>query len=226
MTQQRAEEVDLLAKGDAWGKPQPVLFFSDVLVIEELPGHLEGLTAGMEEVRLWDHQRGIEISSVVYKRNGLLVGQEMPHALAPLDVTVGGLDVTVGGREEPFAVRTRLGWMVSGPMGSRSPAQHAVVGLMECAYTDTRQEIQVRNLWELEVFNNNGSDEAESLEDKRVLALWSTKATRIDGKYQFPMPFRKEPPTLPDNKVLAERRLMALKKRLARDETLLHKLHQ
>ena len=45
----------------------------------------------------------------------------------------------------------------------------------------------------------------------------------VDGHYQVALPWRYDPPYLPNNKVVAERRGLLLKKRLLRDEAMLEK---
>ena len=45
----------------------------------------------------------------------------------------------------------------------------------------------------------------------------------VDGHYQVALPWRYDPPYLPNNKVVAEQRGLLLKKRLLRDEAMLEK---
>ena len=45
----------------------------------------------------------------------------------------------------------------------------------------------------------------------------------VDGHYQVALPWRYDPPYLPNNRVVAERRGLLLKKRLLRDEALREK---
>lgn len=58
-----------------------------------------------------------------------------------------------------------------------------------------------------------------SVEDK----LWTESTRRINGHYQLPIPFRQRDPGLADNRQLAMRRLMNLRKRLERDRELLER---
>ena len=62
-----------------------------------------------------------------------------------------------------------------------------------------------------------------SVEDKRALAVMESSAKLVDGHYQVALPSRKPVPKLPNNRVLAERRLQLLKKRFLRDSELFEK---
>ena len=59
-----------------------------------------------------------------------------------------------------------------------------------------------------------------SLEDKRALAVMENSATMVDGHYQVALPWREPNPYLPNNRSMAERRLLLLKKRLLQDSKL------
>ena len=50
-----------------------------------------------------------------------------------------------------------------------------------------------------------------SVEDKRALAVMESSAKLVDGHYQVALPWRESVPKLPNNRVLAERRLQLLR---------------
>ena len=58
-----------------------------------------------------------------------------------------------------------------------------------------------------------------SFEDKRVVELWEESIQHSDG-HVLPIPFRQRPPYLPPNRVMAEKRLESLHRRLSRDASL------
>ena len=62
-----------------------------------------------------------------------------------------------------------------------------------------------------------------SVEDKRALAVMESSAKLVDGHYQVALPWRESVPKLPNNRVLAERRLQLLKKRFLQDSELFEK---
>jgi hypothetical protein len=53
-----------------------------------------------------------------------------------------------------------------------------------------------------------------SIEDKRALTVMEESLTQVDNHYQVTLPWRHKPPHLPNNKEMAVRRGMMLKKRL------------
>ncbi len=61
------------------------------------------------DVLPWKHLQDIEVPEGSGPKVDLLMGQDVPHALIPLETRLGG-------SQEPYAVRTQLGWIVSGPM--------------------------------------------------------------------------------------------------------------
>ncbi|XP_042206955.1 uncharacterized protein LOC121855857 [Homarus americanus] len=145
----------------------------------------------------------------------LLIGQDCPDALTPLECRTGPDGA-------PFAIRTRLGWTINGPlMGNLTHRFTTECSMLTASTEKTRLEEQVRRFWEIEALHQTPGDGSPSLvEDKRVIKLWSSTGQRVQGHYQFPIPFRRQPPCLPDNRALAERRLLGLKKRLSRDTRL------
>ena len=62
-----------------------------------------------------------------------------------------------------------------------------------------------------------------SLEDKKVLQIMEEMLKVVDGHFQVVLPWRNNPPYLPNNKVVAERQGFLLKKRLLRYDDLLRK---
>ena len=62
-----------------------------------------------------------------------------------------------------------------------------------------------------------------SFEDKRALAVMESSAKLVDGHYQLALPWREQVSNLPNNGIMAERRLQLLKKRFLRDAELFEK---
>ena len=61
------------------------------------------------------------------------------------------------------------------------------------------------------------------MEDKGVLQVWQKSIELKDGHYELDIPFKTLPPQLPDNKLMAERRLQYQKVKLEKDHELLEK---
>ena len=89
---------------------QHMIHFDRIYAMRNLPVTMQN-AATQKDVDKWPHLRDIELvdSSSVNKVD-LLIGQDAPVALAPLEVRRGGT-------KAPFAVKTVLGWTVQGPLG-------------------------------------------------------------------------------------------------------------
>ena len=171
------------------------------------------------DTKTWKHLQGIKVpANDNYCRSvELLIGLDTPQALEPLEIRTGC-------DGSPFAVRTRLGWTINGPVGY--PHLKGVTGCNMQGVShgrDSRLEVLVKRFWELETEAESmkgSEDPALSVDDRRVLNLWDTTIRVVSGHYQLPIPFRKERPNLPDNQGMAVRRLMSLRGRLLKDPDL------
>lgn len=142
----------------------------------------------------------------------LLIGTDAPKVLEPWEV-INSQD------EGPYAVRTRVGWVINGPLhgGScRGKSGYSAV---------TANRISVEHLQEMLVkqyhhdFNEKSSEEQieMSREDIKFMDIVSSTAKLIGGHYCIDLPFRKENVTLPDNRYIAEQRLWSLKRKFDRN---------
>ena len=163
------------------------------------------------DVQRWPHLKDLPLHHAEMDEVMLLIGQDCPEALIPL--------TTVPGKKgEPYAVRTRLGWSVSGPVsnGVASPTSHYISneGLL--------QE-KVDRFWKLESSGIYEQEKSMSVDDRRVLALWDEKVDFSGGHYVLPIPFKNSILKLPDNRQMAERRLSSLKRKLIKNHDLYQK---
>ena len=90
-----------------------------------------------------------------------------------------------------------------------------------------REEIlqeQLEGLWKTDFADSVVSSVVSpSTEDIRGLKTMEQLLKIVDGHYQVALPWRANPPYLPTNKIMAERRVALLKRRLLRDEGLFFK---
>ena len=184
-----------------------------VLAVDGFP-KLESGIVSQEEVGQWDHlfdivdQQGAESDPEVL----LLIGQDHPDILRPLEIRRGG-------DQEPYAIRTILGWTINGPVGPCNAASF-ISAFIDA--TDVALDKQVGRFWEIDHDVTHKEIEM-SIEDKEVAELWERKACLNDDHYVLPIPFKFTPPELPDNRHVAERRLSCLGRRLKRDSNLLER---
>lgn len=192
-----------------------------------------------ETAKAWPHLEHIadEIAPQQSCDVGLLIGYNCPQALVPRQVVPGE-------ENQPFAQRTDLGWSVVGygnpcpNYGDAIGVSHQVIvkqvmaGLQSSS--DLTSEVhyvcrtQIKEVvLPADISKVLESDFAEraseashlSQEDLRFL-LKMEEGIRLksDGHYEMPLPFKKDRPNLPDNKVCATHHLKCLERKLRRDE--------
>jgi len=159
------------------------------------------------DVRHYEHLRTLEIPDPCDVSVTLLIGQDNAHTFLPSETRVGKQD-------EPYAVRTPLGWAVNGPLSVRddeTPCNY--VGMIEAA-TLTQQ---VERFWAIDSAGNTDREYCHSINDQRVIGLWDRTSVLVDGHFQIDVPFKNPNPCLPDNKHMANKRLTHLLSKLERD---------
>lgn len=165
------------------------------------PGDIEGW-AHLKHITLPQINAGIE----------LLIGTNIPKALEPLEV-VCSVD---GG---PYAVRTRLGWTINGPLSGNCEAtgdqKHPQVTVNRVSV------VTLEELWQQQFKNDfpeSKVDEQVGLsEDQRFLEIVTNSAKYVGGHIQIALPFRNASISMPNNKKVVQQRLRFLKKRFERD---------
>jgi len=142
----------------------------------------------------------------------LLIGQDHSDLLVPREVRKG---LQPG---SPYAVRTRLGWTLNGPL-SNDTGQEVKVSVN---FTDLSLERKLERFWKVEADELLRDPRVGlSMNDKRVLDVYNKTITKNEkGHYELEIPFKSYPLNLPDNRVLAEDRLSGLKKKLRRNDDL------
>ena len=132
----------------------------------------------------------------------ILIGQDYPHLLRPIDVRTGR-------DNDPFAVLTTLGWTLNGPVTSQPTKRMVSSNLI----SSTNIEKKLDQLYEFDAVTYTS---AYSHEDLRVLQLWDKECRVVDHRFQIPIPCKDPDARLPDNLYLAKSRLSCLLKSLNR----------
>ncbi|KAJ8027040.1 hypothetical protein HOLleu_32065 [Holothuria leucospilota] len=188
-------------------------------VRNEIPVREENI-AEQRDLSQWSHLRDLKLPQVERCTVGLLIGQNAPEALVPLEVRSGE-------KGEPYATRTCLGWALSGPLcqGQCNSQNHFAV--THFVGTDVTLEEQVKLFWKIEGSESLVQDsKGLSVNDKQTLKLWEDNICKSGGHYQLPIPFKHRPPNLPMNKEVAEYRLKLLGKRFSKDPELHEKYNR
>ncbi|XP_051816280.1 uncharacterized protein LOC127537608 [Acanthochromis polyacanthus] len=205
---------------------------------EFIPANLSHIPTP-KTARAWPHLEHLadEIAPLIDCDVGLLIGYNCSQALLPREV-VSGKD------EEPFAQRTDLGWGIIGCVnpcvdyGDVFGSSHKIVvkQVTPCHPSSTKLNNEVRYIYRTQVkelvtppdvlkalesdFNERGTEEAHfSQEDLRFISIMEEGITiKADGHCEMPLPFKKDKPSLSDNRKCAEHRLKCLKRRFEKDK--------
>ena len=163
--------------------------------------YVNGLDAVITtDLTQWSHLSGIAFPDVSRSQVSLLIGQDVPEALIPLEVSKGDAG-------DPYAVRTVLCWCLNGPISELTSANACVNFL--CAKQSLEE--QVERFWKLETSEQSG-ELALSVNDRRAVAIWEQSIKLSDGHYEMAIPFKAQP-NFSDNKAIALKRLESLRKK-------------
>ena len=154
--------------------------------VEDNP-HLRGLP-------LAAHPEDVEVSA--------LIGQDHAHLLTPLEVRKHPDFPATRVRGRPYAVKTLLGWAISGRGCSRLPGKNEIALLS----THYDLESKVQHLWDVERELDEVTE--KSIIDRRVESEWkSSYKIDNDNHYVVSIPLKNPEVTFPDNREYACDRL-------------------
>lgn len=206
------EEVDLHVQSVADESSEP-LILKRVWSVKRLPIS-KSSAATNADISSVSHLSDIKLSDADIGDVMLLIGTDSPAAHVPLEVRSGK-------GNEPYAVRTCLGWAVRGPVSVSCFHSDVNVHFQQSENVILQQQLE--RLWNTDFDDVKQLERyTHSVEDKRVLKMLEESIEREDGHYKLPLPWRDQNIKLPDNKSMAYARLEQLRKKLSRDE----KLHQ
>ncbi|XP_070203690.1 uncharacterized protein [Littorina saxatilis] len=158
---------------------------------------------------------------------GLLLGVNVSEALRPLQIEYGDPGL-------PYAQRTRLGWGILGQMPAnynKEPDHAAQVFRIKQEKTAgsslhngsigfrTKEATNEQLIKMMEQDFACPNEQPLSQEDHRFIKIL-TENTKVndEGHYELPLPFKQDDPKLPNNRHVALRRLMNLKRRFQKDD--------
>ena len=211
----QALEVTLEVTGTTGKKRnRNVIQLPRVYALQSFPA-LSSCLATSADLRRWDNFKDLDLPQVHESKVTIIIGQDIPQALMPLEVRQGAPG-------EPYAMRTALGWTLNGPIMDNQPSMSSVCNFVHAASDDeVALEAQIERFWKLDTAHAlAGSHPRMSINDKRVIDIWDKTLTVVDGHYQMDIPFKLYPPQLPDNRSLADKRLQSLGRRLTKDPEL------
>lgn len=126
-----------------------------------------------------------------------------------------------GGADEPIALNTLLGWVVSGEIAKDTSL--SAVSVLQCSIDD-ELSASVRRFWEQEKVPK-GRPPLTPQEQKCLEHFGTTHSRRGDGRYVVRLPLASDVPDLHDTRYTAARSLLSTERRFQRD-TAFQKLYK
>ena len=171
-----------------------------------------------EELQGWSHLQMIRKHVPPYMEDveiGLLIGLDCPSAERPRDIVCGN-------ENEPYAVRSLLGWHVNGPVNQRSSKQ-VHCNRIQILRSNTENNVNGYIVFKTEIkerltpqvvsptfeldFSEREYGVALSREDRQFLKMVEDGIHhRDDMHYEMPLPLREKNVQLPNNRPQAEHR--------------------
>ena len=118
----------------------------------------------------YPHLSVLKYSTVILKDVKVILGQDCYHLHRATENRKCG-------NSKPWAVRTKLGWMLSGPLCQQETAKFATENLV-AAEVDILAD-QVKTWWSMESYASNCSVSGRSKEDNKALEMLKT-TTKFD----------------------------------------------
>ena len=170
--------------------------------------------ATQEDVKSWPYLNDLVLPTKLEDCTvNLLIGVNIPEALQPEEIRRG----ENGGS---FAVRTKFGWTLNGPLGQTEAAA------AQCYMASTNQTSDLLSEQLRKYFNHEFDDcisddkKLMSANDKKALKIFEESAKLYDGHYVLTIPWKNPQPCLPNNRSVAESRLTYLRRKLSRNRDL------
>ena len=162
----------------------------------------------------WKHLNAIaqEIPQLLDCKVGLLIGYDCSRALTPRQVITGG-------DEEPYAIRTDLGWSIVGssPKMAKSTEVTGLCHRVSVKELPSLTPAAVLRVLESDFRDTNYGEKTISQDDIQFMQILNqTIQQNSDGHLEMPLPFKARP-HLPENKYHALVRLKHLKGKFERN---------
>ena len=188
-------------------------FFKDAYVVKKISHHLPYLNVNSLRER-YKHLEHVEVQ-LVDGPIDLLIGQDCPSLLRQLEVRYGEKD-------EPYAVRTPLGWSICGPLGQLDDSQsvHVVCSLED---EPTSVDYTLRKFWEIETIAEDVPTNSRRLAEVQEQTQKTT--LQIGNRYQVQLPWKQGIMKPTGSYDVALKRLNMAKRRLDKNPELKKKYH-
>ncbi|KAL7848638.1 hypothetical protein SRHO_G00202610 [Serrasalmus rhombeus] len=168
-------------------------------------------------IHKWSYLRGVRLPHIDAEV-GLLIGADSSKAMELWHI--------INSQEDgPYAVKTALGWTVSGPFKSENDKPKNDKTLPHyCVNRISEEDVEQLLILQYNAdFPERHYDDREemSLEDKQFMQSVQKTIKFVDGHYCIGLPLRHEIPKVPNNHCMAEQRATSLLRKLKRNEEFL-----
>ena len=210
--QQEGREVDLQIRSVS---SDSLIDIRKVWSVKHLPVSSRS-AANNKDLSKYAHLSDIYIPEIESSNVLLLIGTDAPEAHVPIDVRSGN-------SQDPYAIKTRLGWIVRGPINNESKDDAININFGQSSNDMLQQQLE--RLWTTD-FQDKAVMEKTcmSVEDRRAMEKMESSVTFEDGHYKLGLPWREDNAKLPNNLPLAHARLQQLHRKLSHDPEL-HKMY-
>ena len=184
----------------------------EVIIVDEVSDlPIMPVQSFRSEAERWPYLRDINFHDVKDKEVNILLGCDVPEAHWVLEQRISG-------RKRPFAVRSLLGWILCGPLTDSIKGQASINYLSGTSLVE-----QLKFMYDREFGDTSQTGKTMSVEDRVALTLVSSRQRLVDGHFEVPLPWKPGHGLLLSNKILAEKRLSYLRRRMLRDQNLCEK---
>ena len=161
---------------------------------------------------LWPHRCQVPFSEAERNKVSVLIGTNVQEVFIPLEVKKGEPN-------EPFVIRSCLGWSIL--QGSVKCSKRHQFNLNHVSREEISLSHQVEDFWRVESYPTEKlSSKSMSVEDRKAMKIIETTMSKVDDHYQISFLWKVDDLSLPFNRAAAEVRLQHVKTRFPQDPNL------
>ncbi|XP_043983761.1 uncharacterized protein LOC122837472 [Gambusia affinis] len=164
-----------------------------------------------EDIDKWPYLQSIKLHNIDTDVD-LLIGADAPKVMEPWEL--------INSQEEgPYAVWTRVGWVINGPLRSERKKTGCY------SFTVNRISVEHLETMLIEQYNHDFNEKTSqeqiemSRDDIKFMNIMNNSAQLKNGHYCIDLPFKSESSILPINRCIAEQRLQSLKRKFNKSST-------
>ena len=166
-----------------------------------------------KQVHQHSHLADVSVPDIDASEVALLIGMDNPEVFQQMEERRGK-------PQEPFAVRTPLGWTFYG-VPTQTEVPRVAFHVTTAQDRDHVLEQQLPLMWKTDFSDTLSNPRAAmSVEDKKALSIMDNSLVNENKRYKLSLPWRNDPRKLPNYISLARSRLSMLRKRLQQNSIL------